>query len=235
MSQPSLRAASSDVLEAKGLLIPFQEVTLGSQDRGIIQMIKPEGTRIEANDVVVEFEHSIETLNVQQNEKMVEKRDFEKKSAEKLQESQGVSQNELLEARVQYEIARLGLEAARAQLARKTLHSPIPGVITKLIKQQGEVVDLYSPVMTIVNLQQVYLETHLPAAYIHRVSQDQSVDVFVSAYPKETFRGKLSFIAPVIDAASNEFRVKILLDNASGRLRPGMTASARITPQPAQD
>ncbi len=49
------------------------------------------------------------------------------------------------------------------------------------------------------------------------------------AFPDERFEGRLSFVSPVVDEASREFRVKARLPNPDGQLKPGAFATAHVT------
>ena len=52
------------------------------------------------------------------------------------------------------------------------------------------------------------------------------VDINVDIFPGESFEGKVSRIAPALDAATRTFGVEITIPNAKERLRPGMFARA---------
>ena len=88
----------------------------------------------------------------------------------------------------------------------------------------GEATDNYLPLLTLVDLSKLYLETYLPANRLRDVQPGQPVEVSVPDLPGKKFAGSIDFIAPVIDPASGEFRVKIVLDNSAHALRSGMSA-----------
>jgi len=50
----------------------------------------------------------------------------------------------------------------------------------------------------------------------------------VAPYPDEVFRASVSFVSPRIDPATRTLRVKGLLANPDGRLRPGLFASVDL-------
>ena len=92
------------------------------------------------------------------------------------------------------------------------------------MRQPGEATDNYLPLLRMVDLSKLYLETYVPANRLRDVQPGQPVDVSVPDLPGKKFTGTVDFIAPVIDPASGEFRLKIVLDNSSHALRSGMSA-----------
>ena len=85
-----------------------------------------------------------------------------------------------------------------------------------------------------VNPDRLWLEAFVPAARLGEVKTGSPVEVQApDAAPGRTFPGKIDFIAPNVDPASGEVRVKVLVDQADGALRPGLGAVGRLTPDPA--
>ena len=109
-------------------------------------------------------------------------------------------------------------------MEKKSVHAPFDGVVTKRLRQPGEATDNYLPLLTMVDHSKLYLETYLPANRLRDVQPGQTVEIAVPDLPGRKFPGSIDFIAPVIDPASGEFRVKIVLDNSAHALRSGMGA-----------
>ncbi len=109
-------------------------------------------------------------------------------------------------------------------LEKKSVHAPFDGVVTRHMRAVGEATDNYLPLLTLVDLSKVYLETYLPANRLRDVQPGQTVEVTVPDLPGRSSRAPIDYIAPVIDPASGEFRVKIVLANDDHALRSGMGA-----------
>ena len=56
----------------------------------------------------------------------------------------------------------------------------------------------------------------------------QTAEVTISALPGKTYQGKVAFIEPVLDRETRSARVRIVLPNPAGQLKPGMFADARL-------
>ena len=222
--------AEAPKAEARGLLIPYEEVLLSSRSKGVIQSIKEEGTQVQTGDIVMELENDAEKLAVEERRKILEKSEFDGKSYAKMQQEKVVSDSEALDARVKMDLARLQLSEAEVALDKRVLRSPISGVVTRRLHKAGEAIDEFAPALVVVNISKVYLETYLPSARFTEVKVGQPVEISVATLPGKKFTGTIEFIAPVIDPASNEFRIKVLLPNENGELRSGMSAVGKLPP-----
>ncbi len=216
--------ATSTTLELKGLLIPFDQANLSSRSTGVIRTMKKEGDEAHKGEVVVSLEDDAEKLAVETAQAVLEKRRFEADSSAKLHKANAGSEDENRTAETNLKTAEIQVQEAMVAQDKKTVKSPFDGVVTRRIRAPGEAVDQYFPLLTMVNLSQVYLETYLPANRLGDVQPGQPVQVQIPDLPGKTFKGQVDFIAPVVESASGEFRLKILLPNQDRVLRPGMTA-----------
>ena len=68
----------------------------------------------------------------------------------------------------------------------------------------------------------------VPQTDISRISLEQQIDIFVDAYPEETFTGSISAIEPAVNVQSGLIQVQADIPNSDGLLRSGMFARANI-------
>jgi membrane fusion protein (multidrug efflux system) len=60
------------------------------------------------------------------------------------------------------------------------------------------------------------------------MQEGATVDLHVEAFPGETFEGKISRINPTVSQDSRTFEAEALLDNKTGRLKPGFFVQASM-------
>jgi cobalt-zinc-cadmium efflux system membrane fusion protein len=72
----------------------------------------------------------------------------------------------------------------------------------------------------------VWVTANVPEKDTSRVAQGQSVDVILTAYQSETFKGQVLFVSDVLDADTRRVKVRIAFENPGTRLKPGMFANA---------
>jgi cobalt-zinc-cadmium efflux system membrane fusion protein len=109
-----------------------------------------------------------------------------------------------------------------------TLSSGVPGKIVEISVAQGEYRnDTSAPLMTIVDLSTVWVAADIPENAIRFVRIGEHVNIQLAAYPGETFQGRVTRIADLVDSESRTIKVRAELDNRSGRFRPEMFAQIR--------
>jgi Cu(I)/Ag(I) efflux system membrane fusion protein len=119
--------------------------------------------------------------------------------------------------------------------AALTLTSPINGVIRDLEVRSGMALSAGQTLARINGIDRVWLEVAVPEAQAATLKVGQAVDARLAALPGETTHGVLAAILPEADPQSRTLRVRIELDNAAGRLRPGMTAQVQLSQQGRDD
>jgi Cu(I)/Ag(I) efflux system membrane fusion protein len=85
-----------------------------------------------------------------------------------------------------------------------------------------------APLATINAVSPVWLVASLPQADAGIARSGARVTARTSAYPGETFSGRIESVLPAADPATRTVEVRIALANQGGRLRPGMTADVEI-------
>ncbi len=136
--------------------------------------------------------------------------------------------------------AQSALQASAIQLDRVTLTAPRDGVVVQRLVHAGELGLPGSPLLALADLSQLTLTVYVPEAELGRVALGQAVAVTVDAYD-EVFAGRVTQIASQAEFTPRNvqtqeervhmvFAVKITLDNAAGRLKPGMPADAQFQP-----
>lgn len=211
-------------LELKGLLIPLDQANLSSRSTGVIRDMKKEGDTVKKGEIVVSLDDDAEKLAVESAKAVLDVRQFEAGYTKTLHEKGSGSEADARTAGANLKTEEISLKQAEVALDKKSVHAPFDGVVTRHIRSVGEATDNYLPLLSMVDLSKVYLETYLPANRLRDVQNGQPVEVTVPDLPGRKFAGTIEYIAPVIDPASGEFRVKILLPNDDHSLRSGMGA-----------
>ncbi|MDT8436330.1 MAG: efflux RND transporter periplasmic adaptor subunit [Gemmatimonadota bacterium] len=106
-----------------------------------------------------------------------------------------------------------------------TLVSPVNGIVLEKNVLEGQRVTPGLPLYRIADLSQLWVEGDVFEQDLQFVELDAQSHIEVAAYPGEHLMGRVSFVYPTVDVASRTNRVRVLLDNSDGRLKPGMFAT----------
>lgn len=109
-----------------------------------------------------------------------------------------------------------------------TVTTPTGGVIKTLNVRNGMTVSPGQTLAEVNGLSRVWLNAAVPEALAAQVRLGQGVTATLSAFPGETFSGRVSAILPQANAESRTLTVRVELPNRGGRLRPGMFATVQL-------
>jgi len=115
-------------------------------------------------------------------------------------------------ALAQVRAARADLDVVQTQLVDTQVHSPFAGVVAKRWVLQGEVVQAGQPILTLYNLEKVWVTAYFEETKLRSISLGSRAEVSVDAYPNQTLHGTVVLLGA---AAASQFSL-IPPNNASG-------------------
>ena len=113
--------------------------------------------------------------------------------------------------------------------------APIDGVITDRKSTAGELVTKETQIYTISEPTNLWVLAEIKERDIAAVKDGLSASFTVLAYPEETFRGKVARIGNRVEDQSRTVETRIEVNNADGRLKPGMFADVEIVTTVTKD
>jgi len=151
----------------------------------------------------------------------------------------GPTQDTISAARGQLETAEGKLKQTQALLEEATVRAPITGVVTVKVAESGELVTPGMPIITIADLDHVWLRIYVPEVDLGKVKIGQEAEVQSDTYPDKVYRGRVVEIAQKPEFTPKNiqtkeqrvklvFGVKIAVENPNQELKPGMPADATI-------
>ncbi len=106
--------------------------------------------------------------------------------------------------------------------------APRTGTVTQRLVAVGDYVQEGMPMFEVMDLGQLWIELDVYEADLAWIRMGAPVDISIAALPGDTFRGKVSFISPIIDPQTRVAVARIPLTNAGQRLKPGMFVTAQL-------
>jgi cobalt-zinc-cadmium efflux system membrane fusion protein len=114
-----------------------------------------------------------------------------------------------------------------------TLKAPVSGSIIDLQVAPGAFLnDPTAAIMTIANLDTIWVTANVPEKDVSFIFTGQNVDVTLVSYPDKVFNGKVLFISDVIESDTRRNKVRIAFDNPEKALKPNMFANASFIAPP---
>ncbi|MEZ4963342.1 MAG: efflux RND transporter periplasmic adaptor subunit [Saprospiraceae bacterium] len=114
---------------------------------------------------------------------------------------------------------------------RFPIHADVSGIVLEKMVNLGDYVMRGMPLYQVVDLSRVWVlfdvyESDMPWAKV-----GSTVDFSIQSLPGEHFKGKITFIDPVIDPMTRVAKARVEVSNPGGKLKPEMFASGIIKTQ----
>jgi cobalt-zinc-cadmium efflux system membrane fusion protein len=120
------------------------------------------------------------------------------------------------------------LERSRKIQSVTALRAPIDGVVIDRKVSQGQVLEPADLAYTIADLSQIWVVGEVPERYSSEMYREKAVTVTIPALAGEERKTQLSYVADTVTPQTRTLRVRAVLDNSDGRLKPDMLATLII-------
>jgi HlyD family secretion protein len=149
------------------------------------------------------------------------------------------AQEDVEVAKASVENARQTLQLAKIMLGYTILQAPFSGVVLVRQAELGEVMLPGAPVVTLADLDHIWLRGYISETDLERVRWGQPATITTDSYGGEAFHGPVSFIASDAEFTPKSvethkervtlvYRIKIDVENPLHKLKPGMPADGLI-------
>jgi cobalt-zinc-cadmium efflux system membrane fusion protein len=139
----------------------------------------------------------------------------------------GVEQAEASREQTQRRLELLGLKPGKFG-QKITVSAPISGKVLEMSVAAGEYRnDTTAPLMVIADLSSVWVSSDVPETQIRFIDIGERLDIQLSAFPGQTFRGRVTRIADTVDPQTRTIKVRAEMNNLKGLLRPEMFGNIR--------
>ena len=123
------------------------------------------------------------------------------------------------------------LETQTVPTRAVSIRSPYSGTVIERLASEGAYVQTGTPLYRVAKLDRLWVQLDAYESDLARIKVGQNVELIVDALPGEVFQGKVRFIDPTLDSQRRTARVRVVVSNQDGRLRPGMFVEGRVDAQ----
>jgi RND family efflux transporter MFP subunit len=238
----------TETVELRGTVAPLpdRDAQIAPQVAGrIVRVVVREGDRVTSGQVVAQIDSGPLEDQVKEADAGLTKARAERKNAEttlarveRVFEHGIAARQEVDDASARAASARAAESEAEAaaqrahrQLDRASVRSPLAGVVLKLLRHSGELVDgtPATPVCEVGDPSQLELVSDAPAQDLVRVAAGDVATVTMAALPGRLWKGKVAVVAPAVDRTTGLGAIRITLDLSGGPAPPvGVFGTARI-------
>ncbi len=150
-----------------------------------------------------------------------------------------VKEHQVAAARAAVSQREAQLRLTEVQRSRMSIRSPIAGLVTRRLANEGEViglgggstVTLGGPLFTLVDVDRLYVRATVDEFDARQIRLGQEARVTLEAQPGRTLRGRLYKVSPAVSGERQEartFSIRIALEEGREFVKPGMSADVEV-------
>jgi len=131
-------------------------------------------------------------------------------------------------AETEFQVARVDYRQAQERLARRSIKSPVNGVIVSVTMSSGEYVHKQATVMTIAEIDPLNVEVYVPVDRYGTIAAGTEAEVMPEEPVGGVYTASVAVADKVFDAASRTFGVRLILPNPQFELPAGVRCEVRF-------
>ena len=219
----------SDEASAVGNLKSNESVVLRPETAGRIATINfKDGTIVGKGTLLVAIDAAIQEAELEQARANLSlaRSNFERNK--ELLAKRFVSQQALDNSAATLKVQDAAVHLAAAKVAKTRIKAPFNGMVGLRNVSVGDYVKEGQDLINIEDIGTLRVDFKLPETYLGRITKGQAVEVLTDALPGETFKAVLDAVDPMVDQGGRAISSRARLDNAAGKLRPGMFVRVRL-------
>ena len=153
----------------------------------------------------------------------------------RLRDTNSVADRKYDEALAAYRVLSMDIEKIEVEIKsldydihRKEVVAPFSGFVAREHTQVGEWMVPGGPVVTLADLDRMWIIVDVPERYLPLLPQKGDVSVTVNSASKDRIAGRIDAVLPIGNERARTFPVKIGIENIDHRIKSGMEAIAQV-------
>jgi membrane fusion protein (multidrug efflux system) len=219
----------ADEAAAVGTLKSNESVVLRPETAGRIAAINfRDGAVVSRGTVLVALDAAVQEAELQQARANLELARSNYRRNADLLGKKFVSQQALDNSAATLKVQEAAVQLAEAKAGRMHVRAPFAGMVGLRNVSVGDYVKEGQELINIEDIATLRVDFKLPETYMGRIHKGQAVEVTSDALPGERFAAVLDAVDPLVDTGGRAISSRARLDNAAGKLRPGMFVRVRL-------
>lgn len=217
-------------LSVVGTLTANESVEVKAETDGTVaEILFQEGQPVKKGDLLIRLDESKFASALAEAEANLKLTATTFERNKELYRQKLISQQEYDQAAALFQANQATVELRKRELQDARIIAPFAGLAGSRAVSAGQVISKNTTLTWIVDLDPVKAEFNVPERFLRELKVGQPLALSVAAYPRESFRGEVYFLAPQIDPTTRTLLMKARVPNSDLKLKPGMFASLDLT------
>ncbi|MHC4626631.1 MAG: efflux RND transporter periplasmic adaptor subunit [Planctomycetota bacterium] len=227
----------ADTFELPAVVEPNRVVTVSAEFEGRIERIAcKEGCQVTAGHLLIQLNDDLIGPAVKIAKAQVDRDQIEYDRMKRLVDGDATSRRDLDDAITRLAISKAQFDEVTAREKRTRILAPLDGVLNDLLVEEGEYVQIGTPVAEIVETKVVKVVVEVPERDIVFFEVGRQAEILVHTRDEDKWlKGNITFISELADHQTRSTRMEITVANKGGLVRSGQIVSVNLTRRVLKD
>jgi membrane fusion protein (multidrug efflux system) len=227
---PVVRDAFADKIEALGTTKANESVVVTADRSEKIAAIHFEdGQKVKQGDLLVTLDKAQEEAELRASKALTAETQNSYNRAQGLSGNSALPKAILQERAAELKQSQAATEALEARLSSYEITAPFDGILGLREVSVGTLVQPGDVITTIDDLSQVKVDFDVPSVFLSSLKPGLPIVGRVEAFGDRAFKGRVSTVNTRIDTITRTVKVRAVIPNEDGRLKPGLLMSIELS------
>lgn len=216
-------------LSAVGTLRAVKGADLAFEVAGVVTQVGARaGGEVKQGQLLVQLNDAVEAAQLKAAQAGAALSKVNRDRAKQQLEIHAISQGDFDASDADYKAKEAAAQQAAAVMAKKRLSAPFSGRVGLITTSPGAYINSGVSVVTVQQLDPVYVDFYLPQRDLATIASGQKVDLALDAFGGQAFTGKVTVVNPKVDPSTRNVQVEATVPNPKRTLIPGMFANVSV-------
>lgn len=223
----------ADTVQALGTAQARESIVVASKVTDVISAIRfDSGDRVKKGQVLVVLSNVEQQADLAEARAALTSATREYDRFKELGERGFAPKARLEQAQAAYDQARARVAALESRMADRTIRAPFAGVMGLRTASPGALVRPGDAIATLDDTSAIKLDFDVPEVHLARMKRGAALEATTAAYPGRVFSGRIDDVDSRIDPQTRTVKVRALIANTTGALKPGMLMTVNVAANP---
>jgi len=194
----------------------------------LTEILFEEGQAVEAGDVLVKLDDLEQVADLAAAQAALVDSEASYRRSSELFKTNVVAKSQLLQDEAKKIADQAMVSVAQKHLADTIVRAPFAGRLGLRRVSLGSLVGPETVITTLDDMHIIKVDFDLPEIYLSRLEPGLKVLAHSAAYPDHEFSGAVSSVDTRVDPISRSVKVRSVMQNTDGHLRPGMFLTVNL-------
>ena len=225
----------TDNIEALGTLNANESVDITVHLAEIVSKIHfEEGQRVTKGEILIEMENAEEQAQLREAKYTLEEARSQRDRIKAIAKRGDASQSLLDERQREYNVANARLAALQSRLDDRLVKAPFTGLVGLRHISPGAYLAPGDVITTLIDDAAMKLDFSVPSIYLAVLEKGMAITAKTPAFADKPFAGSITSIDNRIDPVSRSVKVRAMIPNPDGLLKPGLLMEVALKTNPRQ-